>query len=209
MRRGAGGDAGPARVRLLHVVRLPLSLAVAVAVAGSAQAADAIPAAGRAVDWRLVEAGREPRTLDLVAFGSSSCLRGQVTASAELQARRVVITVVTTTDAEICTDDYARIPLTVALPAPLRGRAVVGPGRLARDPHAGPAPVPAPAAKVRVPRATDLSRRDAVAAVRDRGLRVRVVTVADLRGLPRVVGQRPASGRAVAPGSTVSLYLSR
>jgi hypothetical protein len=157
-----------------------------------------------AVAWRLAEAGADPLTLDLSAYGSS-CLSGQLAASTVESARRIVVTVVSTSASEICTDDYGAHPLTVRLQAPLRGRPVTGPGRLREDPFAG-----APAARrVRVPRVTGFARRDAVAVVHQRGLRVRVVPVADLRGLPRTVGQRPASGRSVAPGTTVSLYLSR
>lgn len=200
-----------------RLLALPLALAGVAAAPAATQAADppapvAPPAqpAGRAVDWRLSQAGRSPRTLDLVAFGSSSCLRGQVSATAELQATRIVLSVVTTSTAEICTDDYAAVPLTVQLPAPVRGRVLVGPRRLLRGPSiAPPSPGRPGTGNVRVPRVTDLSRRDALQAVRDRGLRARVVRVADLRGLPRVVGQRPGSGRAVASGSAVSLYLSR
>jgi hypothetical protein len=202
-----------------RLLALPLALAGVAAAPAATPAADApapspvvppVQPAGRAVDWRLSQAGHAPRSLDVVAFGSSSCLRGQVSATAELQATRIVVSVVTTSVAEICTSDYAAVPLTVQLPAAVRGRAIVGPRRLLRSPAVGaPAPGPPGSGRLRVPRVTDLSRRDAVQAVRDRGLRARVLRVADLRGMQRVVGQRPASGRVVADGATVSLYLSR
>jgi hypothetical protein len=185
-----------------------LALGAASAPAAPARAAAVAPPAppgAPAVDWRLEEAGREPLTLDLTAFGSSGCLTGNLAASVTESARQVVVTVVSTATAPICTADYAPHPLTVALRRPLAGRAVVGPRHLRRDATVGD-----PLKRtVRVPRTTGLSRRDAVDVVHQRGLRIRVVRVADLRGLPRVVGQRPASGRTVSRRATVSVYVSR
>jgi len=161
------------------------------------------PAGAPAVDWRLAGAGRDPLSLDLVAFGSS-CLGGALAATVEESARRIAVTVASTSTADFCTADYGAHPLTVRLRAPVRGRAIVGPRRLWRNPVGAPG-----RRNVRVPRATNLSRRDAADVVRGRGLRVRVVPVARLPRLSRVIGQRPASGRSVPRGTTVSLFVSR
>lgn len=164
------------------------------------------PAATQApVDWQLHQAGRDARSLDLWAFGSGSCLPGTLRAEVVETARRIVITVRSSSTAEVCTDDYRAHALTAQLSTPVRGRPIIGPRRLGRDPFGG-AQVPR---RVRVPRATGLARADALAVVRRHGLTPRVRRVADLRGLPRVVGQSPASGRTVARDADVTLFLSR
>lgn len=164
--------------------------------------------AATAVDWRLDEAGRDALTLDLLAFGSSSCLPGSLTATVVESARRIQIAVVSTPAAadQVCTDDYAPTPLTVALTAPVRGRAVVGLQRLRHDPLGGRPPAGTP---LRVPRVTGLAAADAVAVVREHGLRATVERVADLRSRPRVIGQTPASGRRVKARAGVTLFVSR
>ena len=177
--------------------------AAAIATTLLAAVAPPAPAGAPAVDWRLEEAGRLPLTLDLTAFGSS-CLTGNLAASVSETARQVVVTVVSTAEA-LCPADYGPHQLTVELRRPIAGRALVGPRHLRHDVLTDD---PRPR-RVRVPRVTGLSRRDAVDVLHQRGLRVRVVRVADLRGLPRTIGQRPASGRTVAARAVVSLYVSR
>ncbi len=162
------------------------------------------PATPVAVDWRLDEAGRDPLSLDLLAFGSSSCLPGNLSAEVVESKTRISISVRATIGDAVCTTDYAPVPLTVRLSAPPRGRAVVGPRRLRHDPFDG-----RPSQTRRVPRVTGLAPRDAVAVVREHGLRPLVERVADLRSRPRVIGQTPASGRAARGRAAVTLFVSR
>lgn len=163
------------------------------------------PATPVAVDWRLDQAGRDPLSLDLLAFGSS-CLRGTLRAEVAETPTRITIAVRSLREpGTICTADYLPTPLTATLRAPVRGRAVVGPRHLRRDPLAG-RPLPR---RQRVPRVTGLAPRDALAVVRQHGLRPLVERVADLRGRPRVIGQTPASGRTLRGGAPVTLFVSR
>ncbi len=191
---------------------LPLALVFCSLTAASAAAASEPIAPGEpnpatppvAVDWRLDQAGRDPLSLDLLAFGSSSCLPGTLSARVLERGARIEIAVSSASGAEVCTADYAPTPLTVRLRAPLRGRLVVGPRRLRRDPLDGRG-----VGERRVPRVTGLARRDAVAVVRAHGLKPLVEQVADLRTRPRVVGQTPASGRTARRGAPVTLFVSR
>lgn len=159
-----------------------------------------------AVDWRLDEAGRDALSLELLAFGSSSCLPGSLAASVVESSRRIQIAVLSTPASPVCTADYGPVALTVRLSAPVRGRAVVGLRRLRHDPFSGRPPAASP---LRVPRVTGLAAADAVAVVREHELRATVERVADLRGLPRVIGQTPASGRRVRAHAPVTLFVSR
>ena len=185
---------------------------VAAGAATAAPAAEPIapgepnPATPVAVDWRLDQAGRDPLSLDLVAFGSSGCLPGTLTAEVVETRTRIEIAVRSLREpGTVCTTDYAPTPLTATLRAPVRGRPIVGLRHLRRDPLAGgPAP-----RRQRVPRVTGLAPRDALAVLREHDLRPLVERVADLRGLPRVIGQTPASGRAVRGGAAVTVFVSR
>jgi hypothetical protein len=187
-----------------------LALALAPAAAGAADPpaiapGEPNPAAPVAVDWRLDQAGRDALSLDLLAFGSSSCLPGSLTAAVVETRARIEISVRSTRPRDqVCTADYAPTPLTVRLSAPPRGRLVVGPRRLRSDPLDGRAP-----GRRRVPRVTGLAPRDAVAVVRQHGLTPQLERVADLRSRPRVIGQTPASGRAAARRAPVTLFVSR
>lgn len=163
------------------------------------------PATPVAVDWRLDQAGRDALSLDLLAFGSSSCLPGTLSAEVVETKARISIAVRSLSGDRICTEDYGATPLTVRLRAPVRGRAVVGLRHLRHDPLGGGSRP----RRQRVPRVTGLAPRDAVAVVREHGLRPLVERVADLRSRPRVVGQRPASGRTVGRRAPVTLFVSR
>ncbi|MDO8186373.1 PASTA domain-containing protein [Conexibacter sp. JD483] len=192
---------------------LPLALLALAVAPAAAQAADSPgiapgepnPATPVAVDWRLDQAGRDARSLDLLAFGSSSCLPGSLSAAVVETRARIEISVRTVRPSgQLCTDDYVPVPLTVQLRAPPRGRLVVGPRRLRSDPLDGRAP-----GRRRVPRVTGLAPRDAVAVVRQHGLAPQLEHVADLRSRPRVIGQTPASGRSAARRAPVTLFVSR
>jgi hypothetical protein len=181
---------------------LPLALASALLALGASGASGAT---GATVDWQLDQAGRDPLSLEVTAFGSSSCLPGSLTATAVESGPRIELTVRSAPSAEACTLDYAPVPLTVRLSAPVRGRAVVGPRRLRRDPLADGQPARGRRA---VPRVTGLAPADAAAVVRRHGLRPLLERVADLRPRPRVVGQTPASGRRAQAGATLTLFVS-
>ncbi|MDO8214100.1 PASTA domain-containing protein [Conexibacter sp. CPCC 206217] len=160
------------------------------------------------VDWRLDQAGRDALSLDLTTFGSNSCFPGNLTATAVESRSRIRLTVaVTLAPQQICTADYAPVPLVARLAAPVRGRLVVGPRQLpARSRLLPPAPARDP---MRVPRITGLAPVDALAVVRQHGFTPAVERVADLRGNPRVIGQTPASGRRARSRAFVTLFVSR
>jgi PASTA domain-containing protein len=158
-----------------------------------------------AVDWRLDEVGRTPRSLDLVAYGSS-CIDGRVRPHVEELRDRVRIRVTADVGGVICTADYGAHPFSVTLERPLAGRAIGGPRKLAtaRDPVAPPV-----GRRTRVPRLLGLSPHDAAAVVRGHRLRPVITPVEDLPTRPRVVGQTPGSGKARRAGAAVTLFLSR
>ncbi|HST41741.1 MAG TPA: PASTA domain-containing protein [Conexibacter sp.] len=192
--------------RLLPASTLAAGLGLTLGVLASDAAAQTPAPPPAPVDWQLDQAGRDPLALDLTAFGSSSCLPGSLSATVVEAGARIEITVRSAPTAEVCTADYAPVPLTVRLSAPVRGRIVVGPRRLRRDPLAGGPPA---SGRRPVPRVTGLAPADAVAVVRRHGLRPQVERVADLRTRPRVVGQTPASGRRTSARATVTLFVSR
>jgi hypothetical protein len=197
------------------VRRLLLMSAVATLTFGAAPALAPAGALGQSpppaplslkVDWRLDQAGRDALSLDLLAFGSGSCLPGRVTATVAESAARIRLTVTTPSSGAPCTDDYRATPLTVRLTAPVRGRAIVGPRHL---PRAKRLLSPPAADRLRVPRITGLAPADALAVVREHGLRPRVEHVADLRSRARVIGQTPASGHSIRARAVVTLFVSR
>lgn len=190
-------------VALAVVVGAPATalLATAGAPARDNAADPPSPPAGD-VDWRLDQVGRDPRSLELFAYGSS-CLRGRLRPAVDETARAIRITVGSERP-EICTDDYGAQRLTVALRAPIRGRPVLGPHELTRDPVRPPG-----VAGSRVPRVLGLAPDDAIAVVRARGLRPQLERVADLRTRARVVGQTPGSGHLRRAGAPVTLFVSR
>jgi hypothetical protein len=198
----------PGRARVLARAALILAAAAAVLAAGGPTRAAAQSEVS--ATWDVVGVGANGRSLDLV-FLTGGCLSPTANTSAAETATSVTITVTLLDQSgpgKACPAFVRFATTSVALSAPLAGRAILGRPTPPLSGYPGELVNSGGGAQVRVPRLIGFDPADALHTLKLLGLRERISRGIRRHGLVRVTAQTPLAGSVVVPRTWVRVAIS-